>query len=184
MLERPSQQSPENRKADKDALRSLRATLRSLHLAEQAVQRAAQAAERRGASAADRIAGKALRASENASLSAKYSDRRRQLAAIADETAQAAAEQQLAIEESAERAQLALRRLGQAAIARRAASQRIGLAQSGERRHLLARQRHQRVVLAVVLARLRPKPLAPPPVSGAGHLSLRQRRLHLGRHRP
>lgn len=123
------------------------------------LQSASQRAERHNLLAALIAEARRGRALTLAMVDARFADRRRQLALIADPATRAAAALQIAIEQMAEQNQLAtqhrysLRQLRQGLLtplAKRHRSERT-------RRH--ARHRHQRAVLGVILQQMRPKPL-------------------------
>lgn len=185
-LERPSQHSPENRKADdrrppQDERKSARVSLRSAHLAERQLQFAAQHAERQQTLASLLTATDQSRVMALAVVDARFAERRRLLAQIADPNARAAAERQLALEQSAEHSQLAQQHRHAVRALRTASMQPLSLRHRSERRSLTIRQRHQRGVLGVILRQLRPLPLQSHHVPGARRLRIDTSFLSAGR---
>lgn len=163
-LERPSQHSPENRKAEQrsdphDAQRSARALLRSAHAAERQFQHAAQLDERHHLRAGLLAEARRSFAIASALIDARFADRRRALADISDANARAAAAQQITLEQRAEHDQLATTHRQTVRALRRAAQQPLALRHRGERRALSLGQRHQRAVLGIILQKMRPRPL-------------------------
>lgn len=185
-LERPSQHSPENRKADdrrkpQDERKSARVSLRSAHLAERQFQFAAQHAERQHTLASLLAATDQSRSIALAVVDARFAERRRLIALIADPNARAAAERQLALELSAEHSQLAQQHRHAMRALRNALLQPLSQRHRSERRSLTIRQRHQRGVLGVILRQLRPLPLEPHHVPGVRRLRIDPSFLYAGR---
>ena len=161
-LDRPSQQPPETRKAAdhirprRDAIRFARKTVASIHAAELEILSAAQEAARRQAVKAADAALSNRHASSIALVVAKFASRRAALAAIAEPNARAAAAQQLATEETAELARLALQHAAEKRALRQAITAPLVVRHRAERRALRQRLRRQRVVVAVLVRIARP----------------------------
>ena len=166
-LDRPSQQPLETRKAAehirprRDAIRFARKTIASIHTAEQEILSAAQRAARRQAVKAVDASLSDRHASTIALVLAKFAGRRAALSIIVEPGARAAAAaSQLATEETAELARLALEHAAEKRQLRKAATAPLLAAHRSARRSMRQRQRRQRVLIAVQLQALRPRPAA------------------------
>ena len=108
-------------------------------------------------------------ASTIALVVANFAGRRAALAAIVEPSARAAAAQQLANEETAELARLALQHAAEKRAQRQSITAPLAARHRVERRALRQRLRRQRVVVAVQLQTLRPRPAAARMSNGLGH---------------
>ena len=162
-LDRPSQQPLETRKAAdhirpaRDAIRFARKTVASIHAAEFEILTAAQKAARRQAAKATDASLRDRHASTIALVIAKFASRRAALLAITDPNACAAAAHQLAAEETAELARLALEHAAEKRTLRKATTAPLVAIHRAQRRCLNQSLRRQRVGIAVQLQVLRPR---------------------------
>jgi hypothetical protein len=159
----PSRSILENRKASehvrpgRDAVRFARRTVAWIHTAELEILAAAQRAARRQAVTAADATLSTRHASNIALVLTKFASRRAALVAIVDPGARAATAQQLAYDETAELARLALEHAAEKRQMRKAAQAPLLAVHQSARRSLRQRQRRQRVVVAVQLEALAPK---------------------------
>ena len=164
-LDRPSQQPLETRKAADhirpagNAIRAARKTVASIHAAELQLLAASQRAERSQAIRAIDAALSAHHASNIAAVIARFADRRTALAQLVDPNARAAAAQQLAAEETAELARLALEHAAEKRQLRKSTLGSMSTRHRATRRYIGQRLRRQRVGIAVQLQSLLPRPM-------------------------
>ena len=181
----PSRSILENRKASehvrpaRDASRFARRTVASIHSAELEILDAAQRAARRQAVKAADATLSAHHASNVAAVIAKFAGRRAALVQMTDPNARAAAAHQLATEETAELARLALEHAAEKRAHREAATAPLLTRHHAERRVLRQRLRRQRVVVAVQLQMLCPRPAKSNP--SASNSSRSRLRLAIGK---
>ncbi len=164
-LDRPSQQPLETRKAAdhirpaRDAIHAARRTVASIHAAELQLLAASQRAERSQAIRAIDAALAARHTSNIAAVIARFADRRTALAQMIDPNARAAAAHQLAAEETAELARLALEHAAEKRQIRKSTLGSMSTRHRATRRNIGQRLRRQRLGIAVQLQTLRPRPM-------------------------
>ncbi len=155
-LERPSQGTQENRKANQDRgyrqhrRLSAGASMRGLHRAEMDLLIAAQRAARHAALQTIDAALNARHASATAAVVARFAGQRAALTDL-DAGARAAALHRLSAEEAQELAQLALAHAAERRALKRAAVQAMVPTQKAARQGLRRASRRQRAVLAIAL---------------------------------
>lgn len=162
-LDRPSQQPLETRKAAdhirprRDAIRFARKTVASIHTAELYLLAASQRAERSQAIRAIDVALSVRHASNIAAVITRFAGRRLALTELTDPNARAAAAHQLAAEETAELARLALEHAAEKRRLRKSTLGSMATAHRAVRCTLRQRLRRQRVGIAVQLQALQPR---------------------------